>query len=224
MTASTISSARDLAPLIDHTLLREDATEGDILRAADEALQHGFAGVCVRAEWISRVAKRLTGTAVLPVAVVDFPRGTGTSHERVEEARRVVGDGAREVDVVFPLERLERRDLRGSLADLQSIVRVAEPATVKVILETGALSDPDKAVASAIAAAAGAAFVKTSTGYGAGGATEADVALLRLVVGAGIGVKASGGIRTAADAFRMIAAGASRLGTSASVAIVTAAR
>jgi deoxyribose-phosphate aldolase len=223
MTTPTPSGPRDLAPLIDHTLLREDAAEGDIMRAADEALRHGFAGVCVRPAWISRVAEAVRGTAILPVAVVDFPRGAGTSQQRVEETRRVVADGAREVDVVFPLERLLARDLRGALGDLEAIVRVAEPATVKVILETGALSDADKAVAAAIAAAAGAAFVKTSTGHGPGGATESDVALLRRVVGAGVGVKASGGIKTSADALRMVRAGANRLGTSASVAIVTAA-
>lgn len=213
---------KDLAPLIDHTLLREDATEQDVARTAEEALRHGFAGVCVRPAWIPRVVAALRGTAVLPVAVVDFPRGRGSTQERVDEARRVVAEGAREVDVVFPLDRLSQRDLRGALADLQAIVRVSEPATVKVILETGALTEPDKAVAAAIAAAAGAAFVKTSTGFGPGGATEADVALLRQVVGASVGVKASGGIRTKADALRMVRAGANRLGTSAGVAIVTA--
>lgn len=223
MTTATITSARDLAPLIDHTLLREDATEADVLRVVDEARRHGFAGVCVRPEWIRLVAERLAGTAALPIAVVDFPGGRGTSQERVAETRRVVADGAREVDVVFPLGRLDARDLRGALADLQSIVRIAEPATVKVILETAALSEPDKAVAAALAVAAGAAFVKTSTGYGPGGATEEDVALLRRVVGPEVGVKASGGIRTAADALRMVRAGANRVGASASVAIVTSA-
>jgi deoxyribose-phosphate aldolase len=177
----------------------------------------------VRPSWISRVAEVLRGSAVLAVTVVDFPRGAGATHDRVEETRRVVAAGAQEVDVVFPLARLAGRDLRGALSDLQSIVRAAEPATVKVILETAGLSDEDKAVAAAIAAAAGAAFVKTSTGYGPGGATEADVALLRRVVGAAVGVKASGGIRTAADALRMVRAGANRLGTSASVAIISSA-
>jgi deoxyribose-phosphate aldolase len=167
------------------------------------------------------VADALRGSAVLAVTVIDFPRGSGASSERVEETRRAVQAGAQEVDVVFPLGRLANRDLQGALSDLQSIVRTAQPAAVKVILETAALSDVDKAVAAAIAAAAGAAFVKTSTGYGPGGATEADVALLRRVVGADVGVKASGGIRTAADALRMVQAGANRLGTSASVAIIS---
>jgi deoxyribose-phosphate aldolase len=218
---TSITSARALAPLVDHTLLREDASEAEVLRAAEEALRHGFAGVCVRPTWIARVAKALRGSAVLAVTVVDFPRGAGTTQDRVDETRRVVAAGAQEVDVVFPLGRLAGRDLRGALSDLQSIVQAAEPATVKVILETAGLSDVDKAVAAAIAAAAGAAFVKTSTGYGPGGATEADVALLRRVVGAAVGVKASGGIRTAADALRMVRAGANRLGTSASVAIIS---
>jgi deoxyribose-phosphate aldolase len=221
MTTSVPASARALSALIDHTLLREEATEADVVRVAEEALRHGFAGVCVRPRWISRVAEILRGSSVATVAVVDFPRGSAATASRVEEARRVVADGAREVDVVFPLERLSRRDLRGALEDLRAVVSASEPASVKVILETGALSDVDKAVAAAIAAAAGAAFVKTSTGYGEGGATEADVALLRSVVGPDVGVKASGGVRTAADALRMVRAGANRIGTSASVAIVT---
>jgi deoxyribose-phosphate aldolase len=222
MTTRVPSRARDLAALIDHTLLREEATEADVVRVAEEALRYGFAGVCVRPRWISRVAEILRGASVATVAVVDFPRGSAATASRVEEARRVVADGAREVDVVFPLERLRRRDLRGALEDLRAVVSASEPAAVKVILETGALSDVDKAVAAAIAAAAGASFVKTSTGYGEGGATEADVALLRSVVGPDVGVKASGGVRTAADALRMVRAGANRIGTSASVAIVTA--
>jgi deoxyribose-phosphate aldolase len=221
MTTPVPGSARHLAVLIDHTLLREEATEAEVVRVAEEALRYGFAGVCVRPRWISRVAELLRSSPVATVAVVDFPRGSASTATRVEEARRVVADGAREVDVVFPLERLSRRDLRGALEDLRAVVIAAEPAAVKVILETGALTDVDKAVAAALAAAAGASFVKTSTGYGEGGATEADVALLRSVVGPHVGVKASGGVRTAADALRMVRAGANRIGTSASVAIVT---
>jgi deoxyribose-phosphate aldolase len=217
------ASPRALAPLIDHTVLRLDAVERDVLRACDEALQHGFAGVCVREAHLAAVVKRLVGASPLPVAVADFPRGAATTAERAEEARRLAGLGAREIDVVFPLPRLAARDHAGALADLVAVVRAAGAAAVKVILETGALSDAEKAAACALARAAGAAFVKTSTGFGPGGATVEDVALLRDLVGPGAGVKASGGIRTAADALGMVRAGASRLGTSAGVAIVTGA-
>jgi deoxyribose-phosphate aldolase len=217
------ASPRELAPLIDHTVLRLDAVERDVLRACDEALQHGFAGVCVREAHLAAVVKRLAGAAPFPVAVADFPRGAATTAERAEEARRLAGLGAREIDVVFPLPRLAARDHACALADLVAVVRAAGAAAVKVILETGALSDAEKAAACALARAAGAAFVKTSTGFGPGGATVEDVALLRGLVGPGAGVKASGGIRTAAEALGMVRAGASRLGTSASVAIVTGA-
>jgi deoxyribose-phosphate aldolase len=217
------ASPRELAPLIDHTVLRLDAVERDVLRACDEALQHGFAGVCVREAHLAAVVKRLAAAGPLPVAVADFPRGAATTAERAEEARRLAGLGAREIDVVFPLPRLAARDHAGALADLVAVVRAAGAAAVKVILETGALSDAEKAAACALARAAGAAFVKTSTGFGPGGATVEDVALLRGLVGPGAGVKASGGIRTAAEALGMVRAGASRLGTSASVAIVTGA-
>jgi deoxyribose-phosphate aldolase len=217
------ASPRELAPLIDHTVLRLDAVERDVLRACDEALQHGFAGVCVREAHLAAVVKRLAGVGPLPVAVADFPHGAATTAERAEEARRLAGLGAREIDVVFPLPRLAARDHAGALADLVAVVRAAGAAAVKVILEMGALSDAEKAAACALARAAGAAFVKTSTGFGPGGATVEDVALLRGLVGPGAGVKASGGIRTAAEALGMVRAGASRLGTSASVAIVTGA-
>jgi deoxyribose-phosphate aldolase len=217
------ASPRELAPLIDHTVLRLDAVERDVLRACDEALQHGFAGVCVREAYLAAAVKRLAGARPLPVAVADFPRGAATTAERAEEARRLAGLGAREIDLVFPLPRLAARDHAGALADLVAVVRAAGAAAVKVILETGALSDAEKAAACALARAAGAAFVKTSTGFGPGGATVEAVALLRGLVGPGAGVKASGGIRTAAEALGMVRAGASRLGTSASVAIVTGA-
>jgi deoxyribose-phosphate aldolase len=218
-----LASPRDLAPLIDHTVLRLDAVERDVARACDEALQHGFAGVCVREAHLPCVVRSLAGARPFPIAVADFPLGSATTAERVEQARRLAGLGAREIDVVFPLPRLAARDHAGALADLAEVVRAAGPAAVKVILETGALSDAEKAAACALARAAGAAFVKTSTGFGRGGATVEDVALLRGLVGPAAGVKASGGIRTAADALRMVRAGANRLGTSGGVAIVTGA-
>lgn len=217
----SIAEPRQLAPLLDHTLLRVDASDEDASRACDEAIEHGFAGVCVRERHLALVARRLAGRGPLPVAVADFPRGAGAAAARADEVRRLVGLGAREVDVVFPLPALTARDHRAALRDLEAVVRAAGGAAVKVILETGALAVPEKAAACALAKAAGASFVKTSTGFGTGGATEEDVALLRALVGDDTGVKASGGIRTAADALRMVRAGASRLGASASVAIVT---
>ncbi|BDG08459.1 deoxyribose-phosphate aldolase [Anaeromyxobacter paludicola] len=220
--AGAIRAPRDLAPLIDHTLLREDATPEDVARACAEARAHGFATVCVRGGHVARAAELLEGSPVLPIAVVDFHRGEAATAERVAEARRVVAAGAREVDLVLALGLLRARDHRAVLLDLEAVVR-AVPVPVKVILETAALTREEKVAAAALCAAAGAAFVKTSTGYGPGGATAEDVALLREVVGDRLGVKASGGIRTAAQARAMVEAGASRVGASASVAIVTAA-
>ncbi len=218
-----IQAPRDLAPLIDHTVLRGDAVEADVARACEEALRYGFAGVCVREEHLASAARllRRSGGAVLPIAVADFPGGTSPTARRVEEVRRLVGTGAAEVDVVYPLPTMAGRAHGAALRDLVAVVQAAGPARVKVILETGALDAAEKAAACAIAVAAGAAYVKTSTGFGPRGATAEDVALLRAVVGDGVGVKASGGIRSALEALAMVRAGASRLGTSASVAIVT---
>ncbi len=219
----TLRSPGDLAPLIDHTLLREDATPDDLARACAEARAHGFATVCVRAHHVAEAARLLEGSGVLPIAVVDFPLGQAATPDRVAAARRVVADGAREVDVVLRLAPLRARDHRAVLLDLEALVKAVAGVPVKVILETAALSRDEKVAAAALSVAAGAAFVKTSTGYGPGGATAEDVALLRAVVGDRVGVKASGGIRTAQVARDMVEAGACRIGASASVAIVTAA-
>jgi len=217
-----LRSPRDLAPLIDHTLLRPGATAAEVQQLCRQALQHGFAGVCVRPLHLSAVAQALEGSAVLPVAVVDFPLGQGSTAARVAEARQLVEAGARELDVLLPLPAFRAQRHREVAADLAAVVSAAGPAAVKVILETSALSPPERAMACALAVAAGAGWVKTSTGFGSGGATAEDVALLRSCVGGAVGVKASGGIRTAADARRMVEAGASRIGCSASVAIVEA--
>jgi len=217
-----VDAPADLAPLIDHTLLRLGAGPADVERACAEARRFGFAGVCVRGEHVARVARLLAGSAVLPVAVVDFPGGAGSPRARAEEARRAAERGAREVDVVVALPALQAGDLGHVARDLEAVVAASGGAGVKVILETGALSNERKAAGAALAAAAGAVFVKTSTGFGPGGATEEDVRLLRAVVGTALGVKASGGIRTAADALRMVRAGASRIGCSASVTVVEA--
>ncbi len=223
-----LRTPRDLAPLIDHTVMRVDATPADVARACAEALEHGFAGVCVREAHLAAVVERLrsrsaAGAGPVAIAVADFPAGAASTAERVAEVRRLVAMGAEEIDVVFPLPALAARRHREALQDLQAVVEAADGAPVKVILETAALAPAEKAAACALAIAAGAAWVKTSTGFGPGGATEDDVALLRALAGDGVGVKASGGIRTAADALRMVRAGASRIGASASVAIVSGA-
>lgn len=215
-----IRAPSDLAPLIDHTLLGPGATADEVRRLCAEAARWRFAGACVRPEWVAEAARCLAGTGVRPVSVVDFPAGAGTTAARVAEAVGAVACGATEIDVVIALPALLGRDYRHVLEDLAEVVGSAG-VPVKVILETCRLSREQKAIGCALAKAAGAAFVKTSTGFAEGGATAEDVALMRSVVGDEMGVKASGGIRTAADALRMVQAGADRLGASASVAIVT---
>lgn len=215
----SIQSPRDLAPLVEHTLLREDASEADVLRTCDEARRHGFVAVCVRSRWAGRSARALAGSGIAVVATVDFPEGAGTTAARAREARAAAEAGAAEIDVVLGRAALSARDNRGVLRDLSEVVLAAR-VPVKVILETSRLTRDEKVAACALAEAAGAAWVKTSTGYAGGGATEEDVALLRASVGPTVGVKASGGIRTADDALRMVRAGADRIGTSSGPAIV----
>jgi deoxyribose-phosphate aldolase len=216
---SAIRTPRDLAPFLDHTVLAPGATASDAERACAEALEHRFAGVCVEARLVSEVRRRLAGSGVLAIAVADFPRGEAATAARVAEAAAAVRAGAEEIDVVAPLPALLAGRHEQVLDDLRAVVAAAR-VPVKVILETARLPRDVKVAGAALARCAGAAFVKTSTGFGGGGATVDDVALLRAVVGGAMGVKASGGIRTAADALAMIRAGASRIGASASVAIV----
>jgi deoxyribose-phosphate aldolase len=220
--AAAIRSPRELAPFIDHTLLSPGASREDVLRVCAEARDHGFAAVCVHRNAVADARRALAGSSVLPIAVVDFPRGEGATGARVVEALEAVRSGAEELDLVIRLPALLAGRHEEVLDDLRAVVR-AVPVPVKVILETAKLGREQKVVAAALARAAGAAYVKTSTGFAGGGATVDDVALLRAVVGDELGVKASGGVKTAADALAMIAAGASRGGSSASVAIVTGA-
>lgn len=209
-----------LASRIDHTLLRADATTAEVERLCEEAIEWGFAGVCVNTGHMERVAARLAGTGILPVAVAGFPLGAGSTAARSFEAAWAVQHGAQEVDIVIAVGLLVAGDHGGVLADLREVVKASHPWPVKAILETCLLDRAQKLAACAIAEEAGARFVKTSTGFAAGGATVEDVALLREAVGDRLEVKASGGIRTAADALRMVEAGADRIGASASVAIV----
>lgn len=215
----SIRTPRDLARVIEHTLLREDAGEADVLRACEEARRHRFAAVCVRSNWVARAARALSGSGVAVVATVDFPEGAGSTEARAREARAAAAAGAGEVDVVLGRAALLARDHGAVLRDLSTVMAEAR-VPVKVILETRRLTRDEKVAACALAQAAGAAWVKTSTGYAGGGASVDDVALLRASVGHAVGVKASGGIRTADDALRMVRAGADRIGTSSGPAIV----
>lgn len=209
----------DLSGLIEHTQLRSDATRVDVHRLCDEAREHGFAGVCVHPAHVAACARRLEGTGVSVVTVVGFPLGANRTDTKVFEARRAVDDGAHEVDMVMALWALRAGEDEAARADAAAVVEAVAPRPVKLILETGLWDDSLKRRACEVALRAGAAFVKTSTGMGAGGATEHDVRLLRSAVGHALRIKASGGIRDAATARAMAAAGADRIGTSAGVAI-----
>jgi len=217
-----IRTPRDLAPYLDHTLLAPGATQRDLERLCAEAREHALGAVCVHRHAVGEARRLLAGSPVRTVAVVDFPRGQGTTVARVVEAFEAVRAGVDEIDVVAPLPAILAGRFEAALDDLRAVVR-AIPVPVKVILETARLDREQKVAAAALACCAGAAYVKTSTGFGGGGATVEDVALLRAVVGEEMGVKASGGIRTAADALAMIRAGADRIGSSSCAAIVTGA-
>ncbi len=215
-----IRSPRDLAPLLEHTLLAPGATAVDLERVCKEAWTNRFGAVCVHREAAAQAKRLLHGSSVKVVAVVDFPRGEGAIGARVIEALEAVRAGVDELDVVAPLPALVAGRWEVVLDDLRAVIR-SVPVPVKVILETALLDRDRMAAAAAVARCAGAAWVKTSTGFAGGGAKPDDVALLRKVVGDQVGVKASGGIKTAADALAMVRAGADRIGASASVAIVS---
>ena len=218
--AETIRTPRDLAPFIDHTLLAPSASLADVGRVCAEAREHGFAAVCLEARFAAEARRLLAGVPVRTAAVADFPRGEAATSARVAEVRDAVRAGAEEVDVVAPLPAILAGRWEAVLDDLRAVVAAAG-VPVKVIIETAKLGLDAKVAAAALVRCAGAAYVKTSTGFGGGGATVEDVSLLRAVVGDAMGVKASGGVRTAAQALALVRAGASRLGASASVAIVT---
>jgi deoxyribose-phosphate aldolase len=224
----TLAEARPVDPnvlpidrLVDHTLLKPEATPGQIEQLCDEALEFQFAAVCVHSGFVGRVAARLSGSDIAPCSAVGFPFGTNLTSVKVYEARQAIAAGAREVDMVLPIGLLKAGEYDRVAEDLVDVTRAAhaQGALVKLILETALLSDEEKVAACMLAAGTGVDLVKTSTGFAGGGATEADVALMRQVVGDRLGVKAAGGIRTLDDARRMVAAGATRLGTSAGVNI-----
>lgn len=209
-----------LARLIDHTLLKPEATDADVRALCAEAREHGFASVCVSPVWVPLAAAELSGAASVVCTVVGFPHGAQRTPVKAFETEVAVRDGAAEVDVVIGIGRLKSRRYDEVEADVRAVVEAARGRTVKVIIEAALLTEDEKVIACELAERAGAHFVKTSTGFAAHGATPEDVALMRRVVGDRMGVKAAGGIRSAEDAATMIAHGATRIGTSASVAIL----
>ncbi len=220
------ASHAGLSSLIDHTLLKPDATEEQIRKLAAEAAEFRFATVCVQPTWVRLSRQLLDGTGVGVSTVAGFPLGANTPDVKAYETRRAVFDGASEVDMVINIGALKSKDYRTVEDDIRGVVRCASEAgsVTKVIIETALLSDDEKVKACTLAAAAGAEFVKTSTGFGPGGATVEDVQLMREVVGSKLGVKAAGGVRDAATVASMVKAGATRIGASAGVRIVQEAR
>ena len=218
-----LRTADTLAGRIDHTLLKADATLAAIDALCTEALEHRFASVCVNTRWVPTAAERLSGSGVMVCTVVGFPLGAMTRLAKAEEARITVSEGADEVDLVLDIGGLRSADYAAVYDDILGVVAAARPAPVKVILETSMLDDDQKAIGCLIAARTGAAYVKTSTGFGGGGANAHDIALMRAMVGDALGVKASGAVRSRQDAHAMLKAGADRVGASSSVAIVTGA-
>ncbi len=215
-----------IASLIDHTILRADATRQDVVKVSREARQYNFASVCVNPYWVPLVASELAGSPVKVCTVVGFPLGATSTESKVAETEQAIRVGAHEIDMVINVGALRSGDHEAVKLDIKAVVDAAHRsgAIVKVILETALLDDNLKAIACTLCKMAGADFVKTSTGFSTAGATAHDVALMRSIVGPDLGVKASGGIRTLEDVRKMAAAGANRIGASASVKIVQAAQ
>lgn len=220
--SSVLDNSASIASYIDHTLLKPEASEAEVRQVCAEAAEYKFKSVCVNAIWVKTVTKALKGSGVLTCSVVGFPLGATPSDVKAFEARGAVLDGADEIDMVINIAAARAGD-KGALVD--DITTVAEAvhaggAILKVIIETALLTDEQKVLACEASVEAGADFVKTSTGFNGGGATVEDVALMRKTVGPDLGVKASGGVRSLADAQAMIAAGATRIGASSGIAIV----
>jgi deoxyribose-phosphate aldolase len=215
-----------VAALIDHTLLKPEATRQQIEELCREAAQYGFATVCVNPAWVRFAAQLLAGSGVAVCSVVGFPLGATTADVKAYEARRAIFDGAREIDMVINVGALKSGDYRVVEHDIEAVTSPCRDcgALSKVIIEAALLTDDEKVTACTLAKAAGADYVKTSTGFGPGGATAGDVALMRRAVGAEMGVKAAGGVRDFEGLQAMVAAGATRVGASAGVKIVQQAR
>ena len=218
-------NTQEIAPYIDHTALKAIVTQHDIKKLCQEAIDNGFAAVCVNPCYVPLAAELLVGTAVKVCAVVGFPLGANQIAVKVFEAEHCVRDGATEIDLVMNVGAMKSGDYATVEAEIAAVVRAAKTTggshiVVKVIIETCYLTDDEKRKACTMAKKHGADFVKTSTGFGSGGATVEDIALMRAAVGPVLGVKASGGVGDTATALKMIKAGATRLGASASLAII----
>ncbi|GIN89670.1 deoxyribose-phosphate aldolase [Siminovitchia terrae] len=211
----------NIAQMIDHTLLKPDATKEQIKALCEDAKEYEFASVCVNPVWVEAAAAFLNGTDVKVCTVIGFPLGASTSDVKAFETKDAIEKGAQEVDMVINIGALKSRDLDLVEKDIQAVTAAAkDKALVKVIIETCLLTDDEKQIACEISKQAGADFVKTSTGFSTGGATEQDVALMRKTVGSQMGVKASGGVRSQEDAVNMINSGATRIGTSSGAKIL----
>ncbi|MFC5529139.1 deoxyribose-phosphate aldolase [Cohnella yongneupensis] len=214
--------AEQIAGMIDHTLLSAVSTEQDVTRICEEAKQYGFATVCVNPFWVPVAAKLLKGSDVGVTTVIGFPLGASRTEIKAAEATDAIEAGATEIDMVLNVGALKSGLKDAVSRDIEAVVKACKgKAAVKVIIETCYLNDEEKSMASLLCKAAGADFVKTSTGFGTGGATIEDIALIRHVVGPEMGIKASGGVRDLEVARKLIQAGATRLGASSSIAIVT---
>jgi deoxyribose-phosphate aldolase len=211
---------RELAPFIDHTLLKSNATDKEVEKLCKEAMEYKFASVCINPAYVPLASRLLKGSGVMVCTVVGFPLGAMSMESKAFETRDAVSKGADEIDMVINVGKLKSQDYEYVFKDIDAVVRAAQGRCVKVILETASLTDDEKVAGCILAKAAGAHFVKTSTGFAPSGATAQDVSLMRRTVGSQMGVKAAGGIRTAQSAREMLAAGATRIGASASVAIV----
>lgn len=221
-TLGVIPQNLDIAKMIDHTLLKPDATQQEIAQLCFEARKYGFASVCVNPTWVSLCAELLKGSPVKVCTVIGFPLGATSSETKVFETETAIRQGATEIDMVINIGALKARDLDTVAKDIRGVVNAAHSrgAIVKVIIEAALLNDEEKTIASLLSKEAGADFVKTSTGFASGGATVHDVELMRKTVGPQMGVKAAGGVRTYEDAASMIKAGATRIGASAGVKII----
>ena len=210
-----------IARMIDHTALKPDTTENQIIKLCEEAKEYHFASVCVNPTWVKKSAEQLAGTEVKVCTVIGFPLGANTPEVKAFETDQAIKDGATEVDMVINIGALKDGNNELVERDIKAVVDAAKGrALTKVIIETCLLTDEEKVRACELAVKAGADYVKTSTGFSTGGATKEDIALMRKTVGPDIGVKASGGVRNAADAEAMIEAGATRIGASAGIEIV----
>jgi deoxyribose-phosphate aldolase len=215
--------AKNIAGMIDHTLLKPCATKDEVLKLCEEAKAYSFASACVNLCWVKTCSQALRGNKVKVCSVIGFPFGATSTEIKVAESQQAISGGATEIDMVINIGELKSGNKNYVFNDIQQVASVCKKngALLKVIIETGLLTDEEKVIACLMTKEAGANFVKTSTGFNCSGATVGDVALMRKVVGSGFGVKASGGIKTLEDALAMIEHGANRLGTSSGVKIVS---